>query len=168
MPSNIFISINIKNKEFNYNYIDYKENTIPLYSEQGLKIIDKWVDKWAYIIRSLKKQTDNIYSDLSEGLDSHIVLIVLLNSGVDLKNYLIHSSEDKLYVHEEDFKIASNISLKLGFKLNHFKINKTGLLLNIKDSFSSTIYSKLGFHKEFYLQKYFLIYQKISRKSFIK
>ena len=156
LPSNIFISINIKNKTFNYNYIDYKENTISLYSIRALKIIDKWVDKWTYIIRSLKKQTDNIYSDLSGGLDSRIVLAILLNSGVNLNSILIHSSEDKLYVHEEDFKIARNISSKLGFKLNHFKIDKTGLLLNIKDSFSSTIYSKLGFHKEFYFQRYFL------------
>lgn len=156
LPSNIFIKINIKNKEIKYYDIDYKENTIPLYSDKGLKIIDKWVDKWGYIIRSLKKQTDNFYSDLTGGFDSRIVFAILLNSGVKLNDILIHSSEDKLYVHEEDFKIANNISSKLGFKLNNFKMDKKGSLFNIKDSISCTIYSKLGFHKEFYLQKKFL------------
>ena len=100
LPSNIFISINIKNKTFKYNYIDYQENTIPLYSEKGLKIIDQWADKWGYIIRSLKKQTYNIYSDLSGGFDTLMVLALLLNSRINLNDISIHSSEDKLYIHE--------------------------------------------------------------------
>ena len=28
-------------------------------SEEGLKLIDNWVNKWAYIFRSLKKKTNN-------------------------------------------------------------------------------------------------------------
>ena len=156
IPANVYILINIENKTFNYNYLYYNENTIPLYSDNGLKIIDKWADKWGYIIRSLKKQTNNLYFDLSGGFDSRIVLALLLNSGINLNDILIHSSEDKLYVHDEDLKIASNISAQLGFRLNHLKLDKKGTLFNIKDSLSCSIYSKLGFHKEFYLQKKFL------------
>ena len=35
----------------------YAENSIPFDSKEGLEIIDKWVDKWGYIIRSLKKKS---------------------------------------------------------------------------------------------------------------
>lgn len=156
LPPNSFISININNKTIKYEYIDYKEHTIPLYSDKAVEIIDKWIDKWGYIIRSLKKQTNNIYSDLSGGFDSRTVLAVLLNSGINLNNLSIYSAEDKLYVHEEDFKIARNISTKLGFKLNKFKLDEEGTLLNINDSLKCSLYTKLGIHKEFYIQKKFL------------
>lgn len=42
---NSFIVLKIKKKAFKIHYIDYKENSIPFESPEGLKIIDKWVDK---------------------------------------------------------------------------------------------------------------------------
>ena len=45
LPPNSFIIINKKKKEYKIYYIDYKEKTIPFESEEGLKIIDKWIDK---------------------------------------------------------------------------------------------------------------------------
>ena len=69
---------------------------------------------------------------------------------------MIHSSNDKLHVHEEDFKIAKNISSFFGLKLNAFKLDDKGTLFNNKDSFLGTIYTKLGIHKEFYVKKKFL------------
>ena len=156
IPSNAFISINKKKKEFSINYIDYKENTIPLESEEGLKIIDNWIDKWGYIIRSLKKQTDNISFDLSGGFDSRIVLSILLNSGIDLNTVLIHSDEDKVYSHDVDLKIARNISLKFGFKINNLKLDNNGTIWSTKNTLFKALYTKLGFHKEFSLNnKYY-------------
>ena len=154
-PRNIFIIINTRSKSFQIYDIDYKENTIPMESDNGLNIIDKWVNKWGYILRSLKKQTDNISCDLSGGFDTRTVLSVLLNSGIDLNKILIKSSKDKKHVHAEDFDIASNISSKLGFKLNNLNFGNTGTILSIKDSLSCTMYSKLGFHKEFYFKTIF-------------
>lgn len=155
LPRNTFIIINIKNKSFQIHDIDYKENTIPIETPDGLKIIDKWVDKWGFIFRSLKKQTDIISCDLSGGFDTRIVLSVLINSGINLNEILIHSVNDTKHVHMEDFKIASNISSKLGFKLNRLRIGNKGKIWSIKDSISCTMYSKLGFHKEFYFKKIF-------------
>lgn len=40
LPSNIYITVNIKKQKFKIYYIDYKENTIPYDSPEGLKIID--------------------------------------------------------------------------------------------------------------------------------
>jgi hypothetical protein len=153
IPTNAFLVLNIKKKGFKIYYIDYKEDSIPLESEEGLKIIDKWVDKWSYIIRSLKKQTNNILSDLSGGFDSRVILAVLLNSGIDINKLLINSIND--IRHVEDFKIANNVSMKYGFKLNNSKIDENGIKLSTKDSIFVSIYSKLGLHKELYLKTKF-------------
>jgi len=155
IPSNSFIVINIKKKTFKIHDIDYKENSIPFESQEGLKLIDKWVDKWGYIFRSLRKQTNNIMIDLSGGFDSRTVLAILLNSGVNMNEILINSINNTLHSHDEDFKIANNISKKLGFKINDLKLNRSSIKLSTKDSIFLSIYTKLGFHKEFYLKKNF-------------
>ena len=76
LPSNAVIIINIKKREINFSYIDYKENTIPIESEEGLKLIDRWVDKWGFIIRSLKKQNNNFAFDLTGGFDTRVVFFI--------------------------------------------------------------------------------------------
>ena len=155
IPSNAFIIINIKKKIFKIYYKDYKESSVPFETKEGLKIIDKWVDKWRYILRSLKKKTDNISIDLSGGFDSRTVLSIFLNSDIDINSILINSKNDTIHVHEQDFKIARNISIKYGLKLNNFNLDENGTQLSVKDSLFCTIYSKLGFHKEFYLKSKF-------------
>ena len=132
---------------------NYNENTIPLESEEGMQIIDKWIDKWANIFRSLKKQTNNIIFDISGGFHSRAVLSILLNSNIDIKEILMKSINVKMY--QEDFEIATNISSKLGFKLNSFVLDNNVTNWNSKDSLLCSIYSKLGFHKWFLLQTKF-------------
>jgi hypothetical protein len=155
IPPNSFIVLDIKKKTFKIHYIDYKENSVPFESLEGLKLIDKWVDKWGYIFRSIRSQTNNIMLDLSGGFDTRTVLAILLNSGINLNKILIRSINDTLHCHEEDFKIASNISKKFGFKLNNLILSKNGTKLSTKDSIFLSIYTKLGFHKEFYFNSKF-------------
>ena len=155
IPSNSFITINIQTKSLKLYYIDYGENSISLESEEGQEIIDKWVDKWGYIIRSLKKQTDNISFDLTGGFDTRLILSIFLNSGINLTDIMIKSDNDKKHCHEEDFMIATNISSKFGFKLNNHSLDDNATLWSIKDTLYCTMYSKLGFHKEFYLKDKF-------------
>ena len=122
-----------------------------------MKIIDKWVDKWGYILRSLNKKTKYISSDLSGGFDTRISLSILLNSGIELNKILINSINSTKHTFEEDFKIASNISSKFGFKLNNIILDNKGTKLSTKDSLFCSIYTKLGFHKEFYPPTKFFI-----------
>ena len=133
IPSNAFIVINISNKEYKIYYIDYKENTIPLESKEGRKIIDIWMDKWGYIFRSLKKKTDNISAHLSGGFDTRTMLTILLNSGIERDELNIHSIQDKLHEHDVDYKIASNISSLFGFKINNFNLDKNITKWNLKN-----------------------------------
>ena len=146
LPSNTVIIINIKKKKINFLYKDYKENTIPLYSKQGLKIIDNWVDKWGYIFRSLKKQTDNLYLELSGGFDTRSVFSILNNSGVNLNNVIIKSIKDnKNTFYREDFKIANNIATKFKLKVNSFSLDNKITIWSPNDTLFCSIYSKLGF-----------------------
>ena len=46
--------------------------------------------------------------------------------------------------YEEDFKIANNISSKLGFHLNNWTIDNKGTKLSKKESLICSLYSKLG------------------------
>jgi len=155
IPYNAFVVLNIKKKTFKIFYIDYNENSVPFESEEGLKIIDKWVDKWGYIFRSLKKQSNNIMLDLSGGFDTRTILSILSNSGINMNDILINSINDTLICHDQDFKIANNISKRFGFKLNNLVLNKNGTELSIEDSIFSSIYTKLGIHKEFSLETKF-------------
>ena len=146
LPSNTIIIVNIKQKKINFLYNDYKENTIPLYSKQGIKIVDNWFDKWGYIFRSLKKKTDNLSLELSGGFDTRSVFTLLKNSGVDLNNIIISSIEGKNNtLYGEDFKIASNITSKYKLKLNNFSLDNKSTIWSPNDTLFCSIYSKLGF-----------------------
>lgn len=147
LPSNVALIINIKKKKLKIDYLDYLENTIPLDSEEGLKIIDNWIDKWGYIYRSLQKQTNNFATDLSGGFDTRVLFSILLSSGLDINRTIINTFKDKWKYHEEDFEIATNISSKLGFSLNKFQFDDNCTIFNMEDALNCSIYSKLGFSK---------------------
>ena len=156
LPPNSFVINNKKKKSFKINYIDFKENEIPLESDEGLKIIDNWVDKWTFILRSIKKQTNNYFVDISGGFDTRSLLSIILNSGIESNDLHFNSAKGKLHGHDQDFKIASDISSKFDFKLNKYKLDEKSTKWSAIDTLFCSMYTKLGFHKEFYLRKKFL------------
>ena len=56
----------------------------------------------------------------------------MLSSGIDVNNISIRSAVDKIHGHDEDLRIANNISLKFGFKINIIKsfISKIDFSIN--------------------------------------
>lgn len=83
LPRTYEIIINKKNKSVNYEIKNYQEHTVPLNSEEGLKTLDKWYNKWVNIIRSIKLKTNNISFDLSGGFDTRVVSALWLTSNID-------------------------------------------------------------------------------------
>ena len=120
------------------------------------------MDKWGYIIRSIKNQTDNISFDLTGGFDTRSALPILLHSNINLKEILINSINDNKSVHEQDYQIASNISSKYGLKLNNVSFDPREIRFNINDSLICEYYTKLGFHKSLNLNNSFYINPRFS------
>ena len=162
LASNSFVIINIKKKRITIKYIDYMESSIPLESKKGLKLIDKWADKWTYIIRSIKKVTDNFSFDLSGGFDSRAVLAIFLSSGIDTKDMPFISYKTNSSGHIEDYRISTNISSKFGFKINKFKFDLNSTRWSPKETLFCSLYTKLGLHKEFYWNNGFMNKPRIS------
>ena len=74
-----------------------------------------------------------------------------------MNEILINSRKDNSHIYDEDFKIASKISEKLGFRLNKGDLDENSITWSRKDTILNEIYLKLGFHKEFKLRNKFFI-----------
>ena len=144
-----FIEIDKSNKSLKIDYVDYKENTVELGSDECFDILDNWYNRWISIIRKLKMETTNLMTDLSGGMDSRLVLLLFLGSEIDLNNIKIQSIEDKLHCHSEDFAIASQIATDYKFTLNK-KLDVEKKRFSLEDAINISFYTKLGFHKEMY------------------
>ena len=83
IPSNSYITMNIKEKKYKINYINQQRYTVPLESEEGLKIIDKWVDKWGYIFRSLKKKTNTLFDRIA-------IIIIIWKYNLEIEKKIIN------------------------------------------------------------------------------
>lgn len=155
IPRNYKVIINKKDASLNYDEIDYKERSIPLDSNEGIKILDTWYFKWVNILRNLKSKTNNIEIDLSGGFDTRIVAALWLTSNIDLNQIKIRSMNRDVHCIAEDYKIASQIATEFNFKLNDNSMMNLEQypFKDIKTSFNISNYIKLGFHKQMYWKR---------------
>lgn len=153
LPKNFKVIINKTNKEVYFEEIDYKNKSINIDSKEALDIVDSWYFRWVELIRSLKKETNNITIDLSGGLDSRIIATIWLTANIDLNKVRIKSIDDNLHVHKEDYSIASNIANEFNFKLNNssFSFHKQ-YFKDIMTPMNISFYTKLGFHNQMYFK----------------
>lgn len=151
LPRNLKIIIDKTTKSIDFEKIDYHERTVPLDSKEAFEILDNWYYKWVNIIRSLKKETNNISVDLSGGFDSRIISVLWITANIDLDKIRIKSHDDNLHGHQEDYYIASKIAKDFNFKLNNniLSYNKD-VFKEILTPIDISFYTKLGFHKQMY------------------
>ena len=156
LPKNYSLNINLNTKSFLLNFIDYKEQSISVNSDEGIKILDNWFYRWTTIFRDLKFNTNNISFQLSGGFDSRLSLALLLSSNINLNEILFYSIDDDKHTHKEDFEIASEISNYFGFKLNNNVILEDRIYFKeIETPINISFYTKLGIHKQmFYTYSY--------------
>lgn len=154
LQKNIRIHINKRTKTLAFEKIDYKENTTPINSEEGIHIVDQWYDKWTNFIYKLDKISNQISVDLSGGQDSRATLMLFLGSGIDMSHIRVNSSNDSLHTHSEDYQIATAIGNHFGFSLNRMLPANTAKRLSLEDTVNISYYTKLGFHKQLYYKEY--------------
>ena len=155
IPRNYIISIDKKNKTFDFSEIDYHENTISIDSKEGIQLLDTWYYKWIGFFRNLRKRTNNISFDLSGGFDSRIIACIWLTANIDLNNIRIKSKE----ILKEDFDIASDIAEFFNFKLNlNFFDYQEYKFDDINTSLKYLFPVRLGFNKQMYFKSF--IYSK--------
>jgi hypothetical protein len=152
IPKNSIVHINTATRSLKLDYIDYGEDSLSLKTEAGIQNLDNWFRRWTKAFRKLRKSTNNITTSLSGGFDSRITFLLMLKSGVDLNGINIHSINDKLHTHEEDYKIASQIADKFNFGLNMRQLRSEGINYSLTDIINLSFYSKLTFHKEMYFR----------------
>lgn len=149
------VIIDKKNKTIDFKKIDYKEHTIDLDSKEGFETLDKWFYKWTNIIRNIKSKTNNLSIHLAGGLDTRIILALVLSSNIGLDKINVFSYTDDKHTHKEDYIIASEIAEKFNFELNKSVFSgDIDKFTDVNTSLDISFYPKLGFHKQMYF-KYF-------------
>ena len=143
---NAIMNIDILSKELQIELINYKENSVPLDSEEGIAILDHWVEFWSSVFRGVAQHTNFISADLSGGFDTRINFVPLLHSGVDLNKMLIYlTREDSNPILGEDHYVASKIAEHYGFKLNQSLPAHQSLNYSLKDIWNADLYSQQTF-----------------------
>ena len=157
----VTVHIHTGGKTLSLEYIDYLENTVPIDSQEGIALLDRWYGKWTAFVRSLYACTPHLSMDLSGGFDSRLTLALFLGAGVDMDRIFVYSIEDDLHTHSEDFRIASQISSHFGFPLNnrdHLLPNAENVLpYTLEDSLNISAYLKMGLHKQFHWRSYYYL-----------
>lgn len=150
VPGNCIISIDLRTKELQYEYVNYQIETVNVDTREGINLLDKWYSKWCTIFRNIKSISNNVTSDLSGGFDSRLILSILLNSGIDLNTIninTINNFTDQSSVQAEDYEIASLISEHYGFNLNNHVYADTYRMDDFTGVLSLDLYTRMCFHK---------------------
>ncbi|MBD3879894.1 MAG: hypothetical protein SR1Q5_09515 [Quinella sp. 1Q5] len=144
---NAIIRINIKDKNLKTELIDYRENTIPLDSQEAMTIFDHWIEFWSGVLRSVIQNTRFFTADLSGGFDSRISWVPLLCTETNLNGIKISSIKGTHHTYKDDYEIASNIAAHYGLKLNQSLPKNQSFNLTFSDIWNIDYYSRQTFHK---------------------
>ncbi len=149
LSKDIDVIIDKQSKTIEFRDLNVKEHYIPINSKQALDILDDWFYRWIEILRNIRKSTNNIFLDLSGGMDSRMVSLLWMKANFDLENIKITSSIGPKF--EEDFEIASQIANEFNFNLNH-NISFMKNPISSKTSILRSEYVKFGFEKQRFIR----------------
>ncbi|OUO50554.1 hypothetical protein B5F76_11440 [Desulfovibrio sp. An276] len=153
LDRNAIIHINRKNKLMSIEYPQLENPINSLDQYEAINLLDKWYNKWRFLIKNIYKINQNLVISLSGGIDSRISFLLALKSGINLNNTMVYSIHDKLHTHIEDFNIAKNISKVFNFDLNNeYCLDKDIAYYKINDLFNICLYGKIFFHKQLYIK----------------
>lgn len=154
LPRNCMVQIDKNNKKIKIDIIENEESDIPVNSESGIAIIDKWHEKWSGVAKSLLRSNIYLSCDLSGGKDSRAALSCLFSPLQDLNQIQFNSAKGNIHTLSDDFKIASNISDKMNFQLNRISSLCKRIRQHPFISLANSFLAKAGFHKELMCQNF--------------
>lgn len=125
---------------------------IPVNSQEAMALVDKWVSKWATIIRSIYDAGFKIKLDLSGGYDSRVSLALALASGIDLNSdqVIIYSRGPSKVYGDEDWEIASAIADHFSFSIQSKYDAENAVHLSGRDRFEINRLILSNCHREPY------------------
>lgn len=129
-------------------------NSIALDSSRALEILDSWHDKWCHILKGISDTSNNFVVNLSGGFDSRITFMLARNAGIDFLRAQIYSIKGTNPVHQDDYRIASNIVDACGAELNRPLASAGRSNLSADESVKIALYVKQLSHKKMYLQTF--------------
>lgn len=141
----MIIHIDIAEKSLQLEPIDYKEQSIPLDSPEGIATLDSWVELWGKVFRGIMQNSNFFTADLSGGFDTRAPFLLMLNSGIDCSKVSFHSLKDAS--HEEDYAISSKIAEHYGLTLNNPPPKSKFLNYSLFDSLNIDLYHRQTFKK---------------------
>ena len=142
---NAVFHIDIAEKNLRIELIDYRENTVPLDSEEGMATLDSWFEFWGKVLHGVTQHTEFFTADLTGGFDSRISFIPLLHSGMDFKKVSLNSFTTHKY--RGDYKSASKIATHYGLELNRLFSNNRFLNYSLSDTLNIDMYYRQTFKK---------------------
>lgn len=151
LPRDTVVRIDKKSGDLEIRQIDFGELSIPIASMEALEVLDEWFERWTTLIAGTARLNEYMYQDLSGGMDSRVLLALLLNSGADMRAIRVESSELEIHTYAEDYAIAKQLADRHGFALNVDPCSeKKQRPRSLDDVYFNTLYTKLGFHKQMY------------------
>ncbi len=117
------VYIDIKDKKFRIDN-DYRlKRRVNIDSEEGMRIIDTWINKWAKLYKGLELGGWRMRVELSGGFDSRTVFALVNYSGIKLNSdkIIVFTSKpvDKVAKEyfNEDYEIVEDIARDFNFKV---------------------------------------------------
>ena len=145
------VFIDSSSGELSINLRRLREKTIPVGTEQGLRVLDAWHDKWASFVRSAQNAwPGTLQVDITGGFDTRMVLAPVLSSGVNYDQITFHSAVSL----QDDFRIASLIAQEYGFSLNIKSAGEAIPAVPAIGSYSDAILPNTLFEKNIYFDQF--------------
>lgn len=109
LPPGTEVLVDIHSGDLDIKFPPVAEERIDLLSEEGVGIVDKWINKWFGLVRAYIDTGVTFITHVTGGFDSRNGLALVLGSGADVANVRFYSSGD------DDLPIARQLAARAGF-----------------------------------------------------
>ena len=147
IPKDYSVVINLKTKKLSFKEVDYGFDSLELDSEESLRVLDGWFDKWTAIIRNLKKRTNDLSFVFDDEYASLALMSLILNSNINPDKIRI-----KNLLHGDNVGNISKICEDYNLNLNNDTLLSEEIVEDMELSLEKSFCVKLGFSKKMNLK----------------